>query len=445
MRGVAAAVVGAAACLSGALALLGGASASASPGAAAPTPSRDLAALPSGAWGVTAYGGYVVFSARAGTAGSWQLMAWHDGVMEALPVPARSVPFDADAGPDANGNPAVVYSRCSTEPGYASDEWQLDWANGRGCRIWELSLLGGVPARVSAIGAPGASDTVPAIWDGAIAFARVPAHAAPRVPEIYLWRGGRPLRRLPAGSPPCPPATSCPNSHAWAISMSLDGSVLAIDWELRGYHVARAGCGPIGGELFEVLADELGDGAQAIADSGGFDGCDGGVFLPTSPSAVGGSVLYDWESPSNGPPYGVETEHLVSFVPASRSWATAPVVAGPAVPAVASLNVWITAVAVDAPAINWVSYTPNPVPDTGTTTPEYEPLDINPPAVCDPSIDASRGGTPGGSCELEATSALTLTADRRHLYFLCPVDFYNVYPRPTPLGGCKARPGALAG
>jgi hypothetical protein len=449
MRGVAASVV-AAVCLSGGVALFGGgggsssSSAAAAPWAAAAAvmPSSDVAALPAGAWGLTAYGGYVVFSARASTAGRWQLMAWHNGVITALPVPARPVPFDADAGPDANGNPAVVYSRCATEPGYGSDEWELDWANGRGCRIWELSLLGGVPARVSEVGAPGASDTAPTIWGGAIAFARVPAHASPRVPEIYLWRAGRPLRRLPAGSPPCPTGTRCPNSHAWAISMSLDGSLLAIDWELRGYHVRVAGCGPTGGEVREVLADERSDGAQTIADTGGFDGCDGDVFLPISPSAVGGSILYDWEGPSGkGPPFGVETEHLVSFTPASRSWATASVVAGPAVPAVPFLNVWITGVAVDGPTTYWVSYTPNPIADTGIPTPQYAPVDTYPPGVCDPSL-ASREGAPGGSCELEETSVLPLEVDRHHLYFLCPADFYN--PDTSPLPTCDTRPGTVA-
>ncbi len=442
-----AAMVVAAVCLSGALGLLGG-GVGASAAAAAPAPSSDVVALPAGAWGVTAYGGYVVFSARAAGSGRWQLMAWHAGVVSALPVPARSVPFDADAGPDASGDPAVVYSRCATEPRYSSNGWQLDWANGRGCRIWELSLLGGAPARVSAIGAPGASDTVPAIWDGAIAFARVPAHAAPRVPEIFLWRAGRPLRRLPGGSPPCPPGTSCPNSHAWAVSMSLDASVLAIDWELRGYHLEPAGCGPIGGEYFEVFADERSDGAQAIADTGGFDGCDGEVFLPSSPSAVGGSILYEWEGPNGpGPPW--EAEHLVSFTPASRSWATAPVAAGPAVPAAPSLGVWIAGVAVDGATTYWVSYTPNPVPDTGDPTPQYPLPAEYPPDVCNPSFDASREGAPGGSCELEATSALKFEADRHHLYSFCPVDFYDYFgsspfgssPRPT----CNARPGTVAG
>ncbi len=66
--------------------------------------------------GITAYGGHVVLSRRDPSTNRWALVRWHAGVVDVLPVPERSVPFDADAGTDAQGQPVVVYSRCSQDP-----------------------------------------------------------------------------------------------------------------------------------------------------------------------------------------------------------------------------------------------------------------------------------------------------------------------------------------
>ncbi|HEY5229279.1 MAG TPA: hypothetical protein VIJ11_00120 [Galbitalea sp.] len=147
-----AAVVGALAVLTG-CAAFGGSSVAA---ALTATAASDVAALPNGAWGVSAYDGYVVFSRRVPTtnlpANRWALMDWHDGTLTALAVPARSFPFDASVGQAANGDPTVVYSRCASDPSYGIYEQELNWAGARGCRIWELDLKGGTAHRVSAIG-----------------------------------------------------------------------------------------------------------------------------------------------------------------------------------------------------------------------------------------------------------------------------------------------------
>ena len=39
-----------------------------------------------------------------------------DGVTSRVPVRPRSVPFDADLGPDVNGETVAAYSRCAREP-----------------------------------------------------------------------------------------------------------------------------------------------------------------------------------------------------------------------------------------------------------------------------------------------------------------------------------------
>lgn len=38
-----------------------------------------------------------------------------DGTLLRPDVPARPVPFDADIGPDSNGGPQLIYSRCDEE------------------------------------------------------------------------------------------------------------------------------------------------------------------------------------------------------------------------------------------------------------------------------------------------------------------------------------------
>src|SRR4051812_15712107 len=69
---------------------------------------------------VSAYAGRVVWSQYDALADVFRLMEAHAStaglVTTALPVPPRAVPFDADAGPDADGAATVVYSRCATEP-----------------------------------------------------------------------------------------------------------------------------------------------------------------------------------------------------------------------------------------------------------------------------------------------------------------------------------------
>src|SRR3954471_18981249 len=65
--------------------------------------------------GLAAYRGQVVTSRLNRQTGQWELVRWHAGVVDALPVAPRPVPFDADAGPDAAGRPVLVYSRCAQE------------------------------------------------------------------------------------------------------------------------------------------------------------------------------------------------------------------------------------------------------------------------------------------------------------------------------------------
>jgi hypothetical protein len=115
---------------------------------------------------LSAYGGHLVFTRLVG--GQYRLYHWHAGQLAALPVPARRTAFDADAGPDEDGRPVVVYSDCSPR-----------------CRTFRLSL--DRPGRPVELGIEG---RMPSTWRGRLAY----------VAGGKLWvrlRGKDESRRLP--------------------------------------------------------------------------------------------------------------------------------------------------------------------------------------------------------------------------------------------------------
>src|SRR4051812_10006070 len=66
---------------------------------------------------LSGYAGGLVWSARDPATGRFALMYTDPAYpAAALPVPQRSVPFDADLGPGPDDTPWIVYSRCKTEP-----------------------------------------------------------------------------------------------------------------------------------------------------------------------------------------------------------------------------------------------------------------------------------------------------------------------------------------
>jgi hypothetical protein len=275
------------------------------PSSTAAVTGKPIAQLPNAALQLTSYGGYVIFSQLDPT-GKWQLVAWHHGSTSTLSVPERTIPFDANAGPAANGTPTVVFSRCIHEPPAASVLLELqaqppNWSRASGCHVYELALPDGTPKLVRGIYAPGASDSTPAIWLGDIAFARI--RRGSRVPTLYVWdHANRRLRKVGGGPSACPalsavfeaPFCKHPPAHlsAWVDEMSLDSNSLAYQWILPENDER-----PFGTPYAEIRVDPLRAGRQGTPSQVIYESISGGACngeQAGSPDAVSGRVLYIW-------------------------------------------------------------------------------------------------------------------------------------------------------
>ncbi len=260
---------------------------SASMAAVAGTP---LMALSNAALRLTAYGGYVVFS-QHDAAGGWQLIAWHDGSAAPLDVAERTVPFDANAGPSADGAPVVVFSKCEHESSHQP--------MAAGCHVYELALPDGTARLVRGIDAHGASDTTPAIWMGNVAFAR--RSPGSRVPRLFVWnRASGRLEKLSPGPSTCPAlggalgGSFCARAHrdlsVGVEAMSLDANALSYQWLLPEDRE-----NPFGAPFAEIRVDPLRDARQdgpsrVVSESILGGACNG--TQSGSPDAAGTGVLY---------------------------------------------------------------------------------------------------------------------------------------------------------
>jgi hypothetical protein len=153
---------------------------------------------------VSAYQGRLVWSQYDAAIAGYRLYEAHASpngqVTTPLPVALRSVPFDADVGPGADGAPTVVYSRCATEPRLGADRLPV-WATGRGCDVYRFPLGGTAETKVAGVSTSDASEFLPSIWRNRVAFGRVYQRRAGTrgiYPYVYV-RGDGPSERQPGG------------------------------------------------------------------------------------------------------------------------------------------------------------------------------------------------------------------------------------------------------
>lgn len=138
----------------------------------------------------------------------------HLGAPSRLPIaPRRGVPFDVDMGREEAGNQILVYSRCAVEPTpervnklfgskvAISAAPRPVYTAGRGCDVYGYNFDG--TEFKLAPSTDGASEMLPSIWNGRIAFVRVyddrPGRRG-RYPYLYTQpRLGGDSERQPGG------------------------------------------------------------------------------------------------------------------------------------------------------------------------------------------------------------------------------------------------------
>ena len=237
--------------------------------------------------GITAYDGHVVLSRRDPTSNRWALVRWHAGIVDVLPVPERSVPFDADAGSGAAGDAVVVYSRCVHDPPSLSGSPggtdfgagpAPDWQTARGCDLYELPLTG-TPTehKLAAASSKRRSETTPSMWRGGMAFAR---HADGRAVArlLYLPKDASRPRALGGGSvQTCIRSCSPLMVHAGVDQLDVGPARATFLWRLSGGSVGGTGID------WELRAASLKGGQSTLLDRGQISGACG-FTLPSAPT-----------------------------------------------------------------------------------------------------------------------------------------------------------------
>jgi hypothetical protein len=160
---------------------------------------------------VSAHAGRIVWSAYDPAQQAFFLTQRVGGVTSRVPVRPRSVPFDADLGPDVNGETVAAYSRCAREPRPRDPRignviaQMPDWSRGRGCDLYRFDFATGRETRIATANSPGASEFLPSVWKATVAFARV-YERKPGLKGERAYLYARPIagatrsRRLIAGS-----------------------------------------------------------------------------------------------------------------------------------------------------------------------------------------------------------------------------------------------------
>jgi hypothetical protein len=128
---------------------------------------------------IRSYGGVAAFSIYDSAAGVYRLgISRNGGPPELLAVKGNPAPFDVDVGPNVEGLPMIVYSRCTT----------YTLTRRRGCDLYQYAYLPGMEIPITSANARHASEIAPTIWHGRLAWARLSDRKRTRRPAIYTRR-----------------------------------------------------------------------------------------------------------------------------------------------------------------------------------------------------------------------------------------------------------------
>jgi hypothetical protein len=214
----------------------------------------DTVATPGAPTGVREFAGTIVFSQFDAASNQYFLTVRRAGAAapERLPVAPSARTFDADIGPDSNGNPELIYQRCSEPPGVPT-----------GCELFVFSLATATGERpVRNANDPDHNDMNPTLWRGRIAWARDYGRGSDPNPIVYTKAlsapRSQPSKRLPG----------VPQRRRGDVDPRVNGPTTGRtvqDLELWGENLALTvsyGCGGCSGiDQSELRLDDLGDGS----------------------------------------------------------------------------------------------------------------------------------------------------------------------------------------
>lgn len=157
---------------------------------------------------ISGYGDVLAWSEYNASEATFSLVIQRHGqAPRRLNIVPRHRPFDVDAGPDRDGKPALVYSRCRKEPKQPDPRGLYEfydlpaYPGGSRCDIYKYSLAAGRERRLKDISTHSADEFMPSIWRGKVAFVR--EYSPGRPLRLYLNRrdgsGSRQLRRSVLG------------------------------------------------------------------------------------------------------------------------------------------------------------------------------------------------------------------------------------------------------
>jgi hypothetical protein len=150
---------------------------------------------------------------------AWRLTVLSNGIARVLPVAPSSLPFDVDLGDDGHGGIVATYSRCAQPPAANLPPR---------CRLYVYDLSTAAERPIAVADAAGASQFLPSMAAGRVAFVRVDAGrpVGPRNPRrIYVQSldGGKP-KLLPGG-------IETSGSAGLPTALDLGPSSLAFTWD----------------------------------------------------------------------------------------------------------------------------------------------------------------------------------------------------------------------
>ena len=163
---------------------------------------------------------------------AYHLAIRREGVVENLPVEPSREPFDADIGPDANGRPHLVYSRCDP-----------------GCDLFSLSLSGRGTEQPVPGANTSANEFAPTLWRGRIAFAR--ARQGRAGPVVYTRELTAPRSRRSERLPAVPRRARGERPAGGRVT----------ELELSGNRLAQIVSFRAQGQLSEVRLVDVSDGS----------------------------------------------------------------------------------------------------------------------------------------------------------------------------------------